>query len=73
MKLTLVVALMCGLSCLTMAVSSAAAAEGETPKVGELAPNFELMGSDGKKYKLADFKGKKGVVIAWFPKAFTGG
>ncbi len=73
MKSTFLVALMCGLSCLAMAVSSAAAEEDKTPKVGELAPNFELIGSDGKKYKLADFKGKKGVVIAWFPKAFTGG
>ncbi len=45
----------------------------EAPKVGEMAPNFSLMGSDGKTYSLADFKGKKGVVIAWFPKAFTGG
>ncbi len=73
MKSTLLIALMCGLSCLTMAVSSAAAEEDKTPKVGDLAPSFELIGSDGKKYKLADFKGKKGVVVAWFPKAFTGG
>ncbi len=73
MKLTLLVALMCGLSCWAMAASSAAAEEDNTPQVGELAPNFELMGSDGKKYKLADFKGKQGVVIAWFPRAFTGG
>lgn len=42
-------------------------------KVGDAAPEFELKGSDGKSYKLADFKGKKAVVIAWFPKAFTGG
>ncbi len=42
-------------------------------KVGDPAPDFELKGSDGKVYRLSDFKGKKGVVIAWFPKAFTGG
>jgi thioredoxin-dependent peroxiredoxin len=42
-------------------------------KVGDKAPAFELKGSDGKTYKLEDFKGKKGVVIAWFPKAFTKG
>jgi thioredoxin-dependent peroxiredoxin len=42
-------------------------------KVGDKAPDFTLKGSDGKTYKLADFKGKKGVVLAWFPKAFTGG
>lgn len=42
-------------------------------KVGDAAPNFEMQGSDGKVYKLSDFKGKKAFVIAWFPKAFTGG
>ena len=42
-------------------------------KVGEKAPDFSLKASDGKTYSLSDFKGKKGIVIAWFPKAFTGG
>lgn len=42
-------------------------------KVGDLAPDFSLTGSDGKVYKLSDFKGKQAVIIAWFPKAFTGG
>jgi peroxiredoxin Q/BCP len=42
-------------------------------KVGDPAPDFSLQASDGKTYKLSDFKGKKPVVIAWFPKAFTGG
>jgi len=42
-------------------------------KTGDKAPAFELPGSDGKTYKLSDFQGKKAVVIAWFPKAFTGG
>jgi peroxiredoxin Q/BCP len=42
-------------------------------KVGDKAPAFELKGSDGKTYKLEDFKGKQAVVVAWFPKAFTGG
>jgi len=49
------------------------AAGAEEPKVGEAAPDFELKASDGKTYKLSDFKGKKAVVVAWFPKAFTGG
>ena len=31
-----------------------------------------MEGSDGKTYSLADLKGKT-VVLAWFPKAFTGG
>ena len=42
-------------------------------QVGDAAPAFSLEGSDGKTYQLADFKGKKAVVLAWFPKAFTGG
>lgn len=42
-------------------------------KAGDPAPNFKLQGSDGKTYNLADFKGKQAVVVAWFPKAFTGG
>ncbi len=43
------------------------------PAVGEAAPDFTLKASDGKTYKLSDFRGKQAVVIAWFPKAFTGG
>jgi peroxiredoxin Q/BCP len=42
-------------------------------KVGDRAPGFELPGSDGKTYKLDDFRGKQAVVLAWYPKAFTGG
>ncbi len=42
-------------------------------KVGDFAPDFMLTGSDGKTYRLANYKGKQAVVIAWFPKAFTGG
>lgn len=41
-------------------------------KVGDKAPDFALPGSDGKVHKLSDYKGKT-VVLAWFPKAFTGG
>jgi peroxiredoxin Q/BCP len=41
--------------------------------VGDQAPNFTLQASDGKTYKLSDFKGQKSVVLAWFPKAFTKG
>jgi thioredoxin-dependent peroxiredoxin len=42
-------------------------------KVGDKAPDFSLQASDGKTYKLSDFKGKKAVVVAWFPKALTSG
>jgi len=40
---------------------------------GDPAPLFELHASDGVTYRLADFLGRKPVVLAWFPKAFTGG
>jgi peroxiredoxin len=41
-------------------------------KVGDKAPEFTLPGTDGKTHKLSDYKGRT-VVLAWFPKAFTGG
>ena len=40
---------------------------------GDSAPDFSLVGSDGKTYALSQFAGKRGVVLAWFPKAFTPG
>jgi len=42
-------------------------------KVGDKAPDFELRATDGKKYKLSDFKGQKNVVLAIYVLAFTGG
>ena len=42
-------------------------------KVGDDVPDFEMVGSDGKTYSNKDFKGKQAYVIAWYPKAFTGG
>lgn len=40
---------------------------------GDKAPDFSLQASDGKTYSLSQFLGEKPVVIAFFPKAFTGG
>jgi peroxiredoxin Q/BCP len=40
---------------------------------GDMAPDFELPGSDGRTYRLLDFRGAEAVVLAWFPKAFTSG
>ena len=51
-------------------MTSSAAAE---LKVGDACPDFALAGSDGKTHKLSDYKGSKAIVIAWYPKAFTGG
>ena len=42
-------------------------------KVGDPAPDFTLRTTDGKTYKLSDFKGKKNVVLAIYVLAFTGG
>ncbi len=47
-------------------------AQSQALEVGDVAPNFELQGSDGQIHKLSDYRGKA-VVIAWFPKAFTRG
>jgi peroxiredoxin Q/BCP len=41
--------------------------------VGSEAPPFSLVGSDGRTHTLAEHAGKRGVVLAWFPKAFTPG
>ena len=41
-------------------------------KPGDPAPDFSLPGSDGRTYRLKELAGRL-VVIAWFPKAFTGG
>lgn len=42
------------------------------PKVGEQAPDFELMNQDGKMVRLSDFRGKKVILFA-YPKAGTSG
>jgi peroxiredoxin Q/BCP len=61
------------LSCLMLIGYACSTASAEELKVGDDAPDFKLQGSDGKTYQLSDFKGKQAVVLAWFPKAFTGG
>jgi peroxiredoxin Q/BCP len=53
-----------------LAVSAVCA---EELKAGDKAPDFKLPGTDGKSHALKDYIGKKAVVIAWFPKAFTRG
>ena len=42
-------------------------------KPGDAAPDFALPGSDGRTHSLAEHRGQRAVVLAWFPKAFTGG
>ncbi len=40
---------------------------------GRLAPDFELLASDGKAVALKDFRGKKNVVLYFYPKDDTPG
>jgi cytochrome oxidase Cu insertion factor (SCO1/SenC/PrrC family) len=77
-------AVICGLALFGAAAQQPAPPQGQQPppaqaprpeptlKAGDRAPAFELQGSDGKVHRLSDYKGKT-VVLAWFPKAFTGG
>jgi thioredoxin-dependent peroxiredoxin len=62
---------------LVAALAVSAMAQAPAPavelKVGDMAPDFTLAATDGKTYKLSDYRGKKAVVVAWFPKAFTQG
>jgi|SRR6185503_2091645 len=58
---------------LAQAPPGAAPAVPTVVKVGDMAPDFSLQGTDGKTHKLSDYRGKQAVVIAWFPKAFTQG
>jgi len=41
--------------------------------VGDAAPDFTLPATDGSNVSLSDYRGKNNVVLAFFPKAFTGG
>ena len=54
-------------------LSLAAPAAAADLQVGDVAPDFTLKATDGKTYKLSDFRGKQAVVVAWFPAAFTQG
>jgi peroxiredoxin Q/BCP len=50
----------------------AAGAQQPGLKPGDPAPKFDLPGSDGRMHSLKQLHGQY-VVLAWFPKAFTGG
>ena len=42
-------------------------------KEGNKAPDFTAMNQDGKKVKLSSFKGKKNIVLYFYPKDMTPG
>ena len=55
-------------------LSWAAAAAAKTHlKTGDMAPDFKLPSTTGKPITMGEFRGKKAVVLAFFPAAFTGG
>lgn len=64
------IALLLGLA---LACTAAPAARAADLQVGDPAPDFALPGTDGAVHRLADQRGKRGVVIAWFPAAVTSG
>ena len=58
------------LACAALAVIGAAPQQ-PVLQPGDVAPDFSLTASDGAMYRLADYRGVKPVVVAWFPKANT--
>jgi peroxiredoxin Q/BCP len=60
-------------SLILLMMSAAPLSAADALKVGDMAPDFALAATDGKTYRLTDFRGKQAVVIAWFPKAYTSG
>ena len=62
----------CGVTVMVVVFGSVWAASAQELGPGDQAPPFALPGTDGATHRLADYQGKT-VVLAWFPKAFTGG
>ena len=77
LRITLLIALLCACTEPAAEGTSADATPNTTTlSVGDIAPDFELLGSDGRSWRLRDLvgeAGRDGVVLAWFPKAFTPG
>jgi peroxiredoxin len=46
---------------------------GATPQVGDVAPDFTVEDTSGKSYTLSTLVKDGPVILAFFPKAFTGG
>lgn len=43
-----------------------------SPQVGDLAPDFSAASTSGRDVSLSSFRGKRNVLLAFFPLAFTG-
>lgn len=75
---TIAVAALAGVLTLPLAAPKPAAAQSTTMatttlKVGDVAPNFTLPSDQRKPVTLADYRGKKNVMLAFYVLAFTGG
>jgi len=60
----------------TVALSQNATLPKTPLKVGDMAPDFSVAANSTSNHaavKLSDFRGKKNVILAFFPAAFTGG
>lgn len=44
-----------------------------SPEVGSVAPDFSAQDTEGKTHSLSKLVKDRTVVVAFFPKAFTGG
>ena len=60
-------------SLIACGTAEAATDAAKRPVAGDTAPEYSFTGSDGKTYSSKDMVGKQAVIIAWFPRAFTGG
>ena len=61
------------LQLILLAIMASLSVSAAALEVGDQAPAFSLEGTDGNTYTLEQFHGKQAIVIAWYPKAFTGG
>ena len=73
MKLTTLLVLAAVVAAAAAWAADGADGEKKGLAAGDAAPSFALPGSDGKTHTLEEHLGKRAVVVAWFPKAFTGG
>ena len=62
----------CVMVVVAVAAVGVGGAQAQGLQVGDMAPTFSLPDTDGKTHSLSDYAGRT-VVLAWFPKAFTGG
>ena len=60
------------ISAICVLALSAELARAAGPELGQPAPDFSLPDQNGKIHRLADYRGKT-VVLAFYPKDFTGG